>query len=207
MRAHRSSQWFAGRRIKGMMLAVLMVFAAATVVRIAVALNTVRATLASAAPRASRSLIQDRLIGTRVSATLLPGTIRHTPTANGKSQSAHLIWIVDLESCNGCVRTQASTWNALRSDPTLQRHLVVSGDTTGLGTATRALVGTSVRIASADEIASTFGFLLPNTQLLVDGEGVIVMADSRTAVSECGWNFAAQVGSLRGILTSDLLRN
>ena len=70
----------------------------------------------------------------------------------------------------------------------------------------RALSGTHVKAAPEDRITSALGFLLPNTQLLVDDKGTIVMADSRTAAEECGWSFAAQVGSLRGTLTSDLIR-
>ena len=54
---------------------------------------------------------------------------------------------------------------------------------------------------------TAFGPLLPNTKLLVDHTGVVLMADSRTAASDCNWNFEAQVGALRGTLTTSLIRS
>ena len=208
MPATRDSRPFAERRVGGTALAILMIVGAATVVRTGNALKSARETLASTSPFVSRSLIQDRLIGTEVAATtVFSGTIGNGPAEDGEPPAAVLLWILDLDNCKDCLRTGINQWNALQRDPTLERHLVVSGDTTGLGTVRRALAGTNVRTAQADEIASVFGVLLPSTQLLIDGDRVIVMADSRTAASECGWSFAAQVGSLRGTLASDLLRN
>ncbi len=206
MHGTRDTRRFTGRGVRGMLSAILMVLAAATVIQIAKALNVARDTLASTAPLVVRSIIQDRLIGSRVPATVFSGTIGNGPVADGEPPLAHLLWIVDLDNCHGCLRAGISWWNALSRDPTLGRHLVVSGDTTGLGPMMRAPLGTDVKAAPADEIASALGLLLPNTQLLIDGEGIIVMADSRTTGSDCGWSFAAQVGSLRGTLTSELIR-
>jgi len=206
VRATRGPRRFAGRWVGGVVSVLLLTLAAVTVLQLVDALQAARNRLAAAAPLLSRTLIQDRLVGMPMPATIFQNALGAAETDAAKS-TAHLFWIVDLDRCDGCLPAGIVGWNALRGDPTLIRNLVVAGDTAGLGRSTRALAGTNITVAGTDPISSAFGFLLPSTQLLVDRDGIIVMADSRTAVLDCGWNFAAQVGSLRGTLTSDLIRN
>lgn len=63
-----------------------------------------------------------------------------------------------------------------------------------------------VRIAT-DSVVLALGAVLPNTKLLIDDGGIVLMADSRSASSECGWSFDAQVGALRRIFTGETIRN
>ena len=73
--------------------------------------------------------------------------------------------------------------------------------------ARRALRDTEIVSMSKEELVAAVGPLLSNTKLLVDGNGIILLADARSGGSECGWSFDAQVGALRGVLASHLVRN
>ena len=150
-------------------------------------------------PLVERTNVRDRLVGTSVS---LSSFDLDRPDAAG----AHLLWIVDLARCRTCLNARVAVWNALGDDTSLKRHVVVFGDDDVPVEARRALRGTTFTIASRQDLEAAFGPLLPNTKLLVDGAGVVVMADSRTAASDCGWSFEAQVGALRGTLTAGLIR-
>ncbi len=150
-------------------------------------------------PLVERANVRDRLVGTSVS---LSSFDLERPDA----ADAHLLWIVDLARCRTCLNARVAVWNALGDDPLLKRHVVVFGDHDVPDEARRALRGTTFTLASRQDLEAVFGPLLPNTKLLVDGAGVVVLADSRTAASDCGWSFEAQVGALRGTLTTGLIR-
>lgn len=150
-------------------------------------------------PLVERASVRDRLVGTSVS---LSSFDLDRPDA----ADAHLLWIVDLARCPTCLNAGVAVWNALGDDAFLKRHVVVFGDDDVLDEARRALRGTTFTTASRQDLEAAFGPLLPNTKLLVDGAGVVVLADSRTAASDCGWSFEAQVGALRGTLTAGLIR-
>ena len=121
--------------------------------------------------------------------------------------AAHLLWIVDMDRCEGCLAEGFAAWNALRTDYGLTRRLVVAGDASVPDEAKRALAETKIVAITEEELLAAFGPLLPNTQILVDSSGIILLADSRSTDSMCGWNFVAQVGALRGVLASELVRN
>ena len=89
----------------------------------------------------------------------------------------------------------------------MSRHLLVFGEGEVPDHARRALRGTTITTASREEIETVLGPLLPNTKALVDHSGTILMSDSRAAASECGWSFEAQVGALRGVLASGVIRS
>ena len=73
--------------------------------------------------------------------------------------------------------------------------------------ARRAVRDTEIVSMSKEELVAAVGPLLSNTKLLVDGSGIVLLADARSGGSECGWSFDAQVGALRGVLPSHLVRN
>lgn len=114
---------------------------------------------------------------------------------------------VDLERCVNCLTGGLAVWNALAEDPSVSRHLLVFGQARVPDHARRALRGTTVTVASREQIETVLGPLLPDTKVLVDHSGTILMSDSRTAASECGWSFEAQVGALRGVLASGVIRS
>ena len=154
--------------------------------------------LAATDSLAERSSVSDRLVG-----TVLPLSFLELDEA--VTGDDHLIWIVDVQRCGTCLEGSVGPWNALAEDVSLQRHVVVYGDEGLPAVAQRTLRGTKVMSATR-ELASALGPVLPSTKLLIDGNGTIIMADSRANVSVCGWSFEAQVGFLRGIFSADVIR-
>lgn len=151
---------------------------------------------------AVRNAIHDRLVGARVDLGLLGGRISN-PTG---STSEVLLWVVDPNSCGRCVAEGFGAWDALGADLELRRRLVVVGEGKLPAEARRALRETEVVRVSRDEALLALGTVLANTKLLVEGDGIVLMADSRSANSECGWSFDAQVGALRGVLAGETIR-
>jgi len=195
-----------GRRTLDVARLVLMVAAAVWVWKLASLNGEVEAALRVMGPLAERSSVQDRLVGTRLS---LPTLDRQAPSVDGRSGDGELrlLWIVDLARCPACFGVGLAIWNALAEDRSLRRHVLVLGDLEVADDARRALRGTTITSVSREEMDLALGPLLPNTKILVDGSGTVLMADSRAAASECGWSFEAQVGALRGVLTSGVIRS
>lgn len=182
---------------------LLLVVAVAFVFRSTRVIRDQNAALQARDLGAARNAIQDRLVGTRVDLGLLGGAM----TKPRGSASDVLLWVVDPNSCGRCVAEGFGAWDALGTDLALRRRLVVVGEGELPEEARRALRGTEVVRASRDSVLLALGALLPNTKLLIDDGGVVLMADSRSASSECGWSFDAQVGALRGVLTGETIRN
>ncbi len=178
-----------------LVVAVAFVFRSTTVIRdqnIALQVRDVGA---------ARNAIQDRLVGARVDVGLLGGAMAQPPAADV------MLWVVDPDSCGRCVAEGFGAWDALGADLALSRRLVVVGEGKLPEEARRALRGTEVVRVSRDSALLALGAVLPNTKLLIDDDGIVLMADSRSASSECGWSFDAQVGALRGVLTGETIRN
>ena len=120
---------------------------------------------------------------------------------------AVLLWIVDLERCPTCLESGFAVWNALGEDSLLERRLWVVGDGEVPVVARRVIRGTTFASLSREELDAALGPIFPNTKVLIDGNGTVLMADARTATSECGWSFEAQVGALRGVIASSVIRS
>ena len=120
--------------------------------------------------------------------------------------SNRLVWIVDLDRCPTCFDGSLAVWNALAADPALRRHVLVVGPENVPPSARRALRGTTLATIRREDLEAVTGRLLPNTKVLLDDDGTVLMADSRAAASECGWSFEAQVGALRGVYSANLIR-
>lgn len=165
-----------------------------------------RSALQFTAAQAERSSVLDRLTGRRVPLPLLHEIIG---AEQGRDVTEFgLLWIVDLERCATCLTDRFAVWNMLAEDPSIGRYLLVFGDGKVPQFVPRALRGTTIITSvSREQIDTIFGPLLPNTKVLFDRSGMILMSDSRTAGSKCGWSFEAQVGALHGILTSDVIRS
>ena len=147
----------------------------------------------------------DRLVGRPVPLDFLRETVG-IPDDDRDVVEVHLLRIVDLERCANCLTGGFAVWNALAEDRSVSRHLLVVGEGEVPDHASRALHGTTIAAASREEIETVLGPLLPDTRTLVDQSGTILMSDSRAAASECGWSFEAQVGALRGVLASGVIR-
>lgn len=181
---------------------VVVLTAAALGWRTAATGREYHAALQLADPHADRTIIRDRLVGTQVSLPGLTRAVENRPNDNG----ADLIWIVDTDRCAGCFGRGLATWSALGADSSLRRHMLVRGSQGLPAGVRRALRGTRITTVSGQELHKALGPLLPTTMLLIDGEGTILMADSRKANTECGWSFEAQVGALRRVFSSGLIR-
>lgn len=195
-----------GRKLAGLAIATVLVSATILVVRATMINRELRATVLSQNAMASRTAVHDRLIGRRIPLTLL-GKTAPPDSGNDISAQKHLVWIVDTDLCRRCLTEGIGTWNALSDDPRLRLRLIVASGGVVPESARRALRGTDIVSMSKEELVAALGPLLPNTKALVDGSGIILLADSRNAGSECGWSFDAQVGALRGVLASSTVRN
>ncbi len=194
------------RRAWDLVVAVLLVVGSLWVWRTIGINRELRATLQFTAALAERSTVRDRLVGRRVPSDFLRESIG-IPDDDRDVVEARLLWIVDLERCANCLTSGFAVWNALAEDPSVSRHLLVIGEGEVPDYASRALRGTTIAAASREEIDTVLGPLLPDTKALVDHSGTILMSDSRAAASECGWSFEAQVGALRGVLASGVIRS
>lgn len=170
--------------------------------RTAAAGREYQAALQLADPRADRTIIRDRLVGTQISLSGLARAVENWPNDDGVA----LVWIVDTDRCAACFGRGLATWNALGADPSLRRHVLVRGSQGLPAAVRRALRGTRITAVSGRELYEALGPLLPTTMLLIDDGGTILMADSRKANTECGWSFEAQVGALRRVFSSALIR-
>lgn len=182
---------------------LLLIMAVAFVFRSTRVIREQNATIQLRDVAAERSAIHDRLLGARVDLGLLGGTVSEPSEVAANM----LLWVVDPKSCGRCVAEGFGAWDALGTDLELRRRLVVVGEGQLPEEARRALRGTEVVTVSRDEVSLALGGVLPNTKLLVDGGGIVLLADSRSASSECGWSFDAQVGALRGVLTGETIRS
>lgn len=186
-------------------VSVLMVTATALISRSVSVNRELRAVFEIQSLVAARTTTHDRLIGTRVPSHFWRQLAQQAEVATDKG--ARLLWIVDTDRCERCLADGLGAWNALANDSTLVRQLVAVGDAPVPEEAKRALRGTPATVMTREDLQTTFGNLLPNTKMLIDGKGIILLADSRNTGSECGWSFDAQVGAIRGSLASELVRN
>lgn len=186
-------------------ISVLLVTATALIVRGISVNRELRGVFQDQGLVAARTTTHDRLIGTRVPSHFWGQLAQRAAVAT--DQGARLLWIVDTDRCGRCLTDGLGAWNALAKDNTLVRQLVTVGDAPVPEEARRALRSTPAIFMTREDVRTTFGSLLPNTKMLIDSKGIILLADSRNTGSECGWSFDAQVGALRGALASELVRN
>ena len=194
------------RRVATVATASLLLAASVFVVRATGINSELRASLAGQSAMASRTAVHDRLVGSRIPLALL-GQSLVSASETPQIAEAHLLWIVDPDLCRQCLNEGFASWNALGDDGGLRRRLIIAGSGEVPAMARRALRDTEIVSMSKEELVAAVGPLLSNTKLLVDGNGIILLADARTGGSECGWSFDAQVGALRGVLASHLVRN
>lgn len=146
-----------------------------------------------------RAQIHDRLMGTTVALKKL--LERHQPDSRPT-----LLWLLDLDRCRGCFDS-VGDWSRLESLVGHDLILVLTGEQdAGVEARLRALARTSVVTAPRLAVTEEFGELLPNTKMLVDKSGTVILIDSRTSGQECGWKFESQVGALKGLNTGAAIR-
>lgn len=160
-----------------------------------------RKSLEDNGPALMRARTYDRLMGTRLKLASLTG--------GGETEGPAVIWVVDLDSCKGCLDT-VTPWlelEKLGGDYDLHFLMVGGGDQlTVAESRARLFRRTNVMRKPRDSIFAALGPTLPSTKLLVDPNGIILLVDSRSSGQECGWSFEAQVGALLGLETAHGIR-
>lgn len=140
----------------------------------------------------ARAQVHDRLMGTRLDLSGLDPRW-------GMPPGGTFAWLLDVESCQGCFDTVAD-WVHLEQLDDHDFVVFVGGPVTAAVEARlRALDRTRVVYTTSATLREAVGFVLPNTKLLLDGSGVVLLVDSRYSGQECGWSFEAQAGMLRGV--------
>ena len=190
--------------VRGVLIAALLVVASVLIGHAASVNRGLHTALQTQHAAASRTAIHDRLIGQPLPHSLL-NHLQIRPTAPRGVARSHLLWIVDGDRCGGCLADGLPMWSELAGDSLLDRHVILVGQ--ALSGTQRHEVRGNVTVMAREKISEALGTLLPNTKILTDDQGIILMADSRFTGPECGWSFDAQVGALRGILATDLLRD
>jgi hypothetical protein len=154
--------------------------------------------LSSVIDEANRTVVQDRLIGTELSLPPLEPYIPGSPQPISEQGKRRLVWILSAAECLGCFNENAS-WNRVAETPSVDAHLIVVGRVPAeVESHLISLRNTAVWALSADSLDAHMGPILPNIKLLVNEEGVIAMADARSAGQACGWSFNEQVRTLLG---------
>ncbi|MGH7467409.1 MAG: hypothetical protein ACRENP_05420 [Longimicrobiales bacterium] len=150
----------------------------------------------------ARAQAQDRLIGS----TLKLARVDAVRQARTNGSRRMLMWIVNLDKCSGCFDA-VGEWTRLEQLSDHDAFLLLIGQRTPeVEARLRALDKTHVTSLSADAAAQIFGPLLANTKLLVDPDGIVLLADSRAGGQECGWSFEAQVGAVMGATAGNSIR-
>lgn len=138
----------------------------------------------------SRLEIHDRLIGESLNTRRLMQDPLRLPAGR------LILWIVDLDRCEGCV-DDLGGWRRLESLDGVELAVlyVVESDARDPGSPFRALHETVVERVTREAVSSALGSLLPSTKLLLDRNGTILLADSRRS-GGCSWSFDALVLAL-----------
>jgi hypothetical protein len=150
-----------------------------------------------------RAQVQDAMIGNPFPVDSFP---TWAPT-NDEGAIGGLVWVVRTEDCAGCL-TGIADWNRIASSDLVPTLVILVGADVDEQALARRILSTSTEIVSLapEPGRAMFGWMLPSTQLLLDGSGVIISADSRASGQECGWSFAAQVGVHLGLLDGSRIR-
>lgn len=152
----------------------------------------------------ARVQVEEALIGTRFTETAL-GRLPRT-SAPGP---ATLVWVVAAEECHGCLaRGPVAHWNALAASGRIATMVVLVGPTEREAAFVHRVISDSTIIIERkqDLERGGFGRLLPNAQVLLDGEGFVLAADVTGATSECDWSFGAQVRAQLGQIPAAAIR-
>lgn len=150
-----------------------------------------------------RAEAQDRLTGRRID---LPSLGLDRPATRASEARPLLLWIVDLDNCDGCF-DGVGEWTRLERLEDHDLALLLTGESAyGVQARLRALRRTLVRRVTHQTVLGSLGRLLPNTKLLLDSEGIAVLVDSRASGQECGWSFEAQVATIRGTRSARAIR-
>jgi len=162
-----------------------------------------RERLAETESSSLRANTEDQLVGRTLALLAI-----NEPEADKAAPDAKpiLLWVLDLERCSGCLDA-VSQWTRLEQLLDYRFVVVVVG-TPSPEARTRLRVMRKTRVVSASDESVTrmIGRRLPSTKLLLTGEGVVLLADSRAAGQNCGWSFEAQVGVLMGVLPPASIR-
>ncbi|HEX7050570.1 MAG TPA: hypothetical protein VF188_10240 [Longimicrobiales bacterium] len=160
-------------------------------------------------PALTRLLVTDRLIGAQlpqVELLDLDGRARplHRP------DTPAIYWFVKVGECPSCLGQRLARWHALTADAELAGSIVLVG--ASVEEARRIARGAHIRTETLVDPASAavrlLGLDAPSVGVVVDGRGVVLLADARFAgtASRCGWSFFEQVRALYGGGDSERIR-
>jgi len=162
--------------------------------------NRAQVVIEQLAPKAARLQTLDRLVGSRIDLARLVGEDNPSP------QRPILVWVIDLERCDGCF-DDIGQWVRLERLSDYDLFLLLSGmSEPGVEAQLRGLTRTLVKEVGIEDVLGVLGGVLPNTKLVLSPQGVVMMVDSRASGQICGWNFEAQVGALLGVNTPEAIR-
>ncbi|MDP2959519.1 MAG: hypothetical protein Q8N53_24075 [Longimicrobiales bacterium] len=152
---------------------------------------------------ALRAQVQDAMVGNPFPIDSLPGIALGGVTYG----PAGLIWVVMAKGCPGCLE-DVDDWNMVANSGEIVTALVLVGASKDeMAFANRVLSDSTAVIGLTQEVGEAwFGWMMPNTQMVVDRNGYILSADSRASGPECGWNFSSQVGAQLGLLAPSEIR-
>lgn len=156
---------------------------------------------------ALRTAIRDAAIGR----PLPPLRLRDLEGADhrlGAPGRPHAIWIVDTERCPNCLE-DAPAWNRLAArTPGLKTTLVLVGmdDRQATNAVRLKRIRTDVLVDPGFKMGGVIPLSLPSVYVLLDEEGVVTMADARSANLSCSWSFPGQLASVVGASASTWIR-
>lgn len=146
-----------------------------------------------------RTALRDALIGN----PLPPIRLRDL---SGEERPLHrpgqrqAIWFVDTERCPNCLE-DSGAWQRLGTGQSrIETTLVLIGmDGREAMNAVRAKrIRTNVLIDPDLKLGKLIPLWLPSIYVLLDGAGMVTMADARSANLSCQWSFPGQLASVVG---------
>jgi hypothetical protein len=146
-----------------------------------------------------RSLVHDRLMGTKLDLEALGADL--------EPKRLVFAWFIDLDRCNGCFDTIAD-WQYLEESDEHSLILFAAGNVVpSVEKRLRALRRTAIVRTEMARVSNILGFVLPNTKVMIDATGTVLLVDSRYSGQECGWSFEAQAAALRGMEAARPIRS
>lgn len=143
----------------------------------------------------ARAYVQDRLVGTTIDGAAL--AFGDEPPGHAIAERT-VLWILDLERCPECL-DELGPWTRLEKLDGHAFSLVLVGlPSPAHLTKLRVMKHTHVLVSTREHVREAVGTVLPNTKMLLDDAGLVILVDSRESAAGCGTTFEGQVGAVAG---------
>jgi hypothetical protein len=153
-------------------------------------------------PLAQRAILADEIVGTRLDFSII------APQANLAIEDGAyvLLRVLDGANCAACFG-DLGAWNSLVDSPSIVGLIALRGEASpDLRRLLRA-ARSEGRLSLSEGGAEISSELLPDTYILASSDGTVLLVDGRMGRGDCAWSFAAQVGTLLGLPTSQGIRS